>query len=147
MPDPNAKRDRSLEAIARALDAQTKIYKAVNENIVQLGTSFVPAMASIQQFFDAMNEQEALASGKSLGNSWGTETHWDCTPEACKVAHADPEFDYEDCPKRGTLVEYISVVLDPLSTREVEEAGYTIETSNVGSFIRIPRLKENPNAT
>ena len=133
VPDPNAKRDRALERFATAQERQNKHLEALTRSIREVGRSAVPAFRHLTEILATFNEQSGVTI--STGQMEFDETGY-------TSAVTDPFV-----PDDGM----ISVLVADLSIKEVQEAGYELLQSNVGPYIRIPRLevlrRETPDGT
>ena len=130
MPDPNAKRDRELAAIAAAQQRQVKLLEVLNKNMVAIGVAAVPAFENLNKVLGIFNEgAEATVSTGQLTIDGEEEGYVRVVSDEL----AEPS-------------NFISVLVADLSLNEVDQAGYEIHQSNVGPYIRVPRLRKvNPD--
>ena len=111
MPDLDVVRNREIARIAGALERQNKLIEQQTKVHKELGQHLVNTLQALDKFFALLTvDQDEVSTGllpdepsMTIVNSNDIDPHMNCTPSVCFVAHVDPNFDYEDCPKKENV--------------------------------------------
>src|SRR5690349_12908703 len=114
MPEPDVVRNRALDRIGGALERQNKLPEPQNKEVHAIARNVIPVVDHPKQDFEGLDEI----------NPADVDSHWDCTPTACKVAAKDLDFNPEDCPKYVKPPRMVMIPVSESSAQTLRECGY-----------------------